>query len=156
MTELHPTTARLSTRLEALGLEVELRQLPESSRTAREAAAACGCELGQIVKSLVFSSADGPLLVLCAGDRRVDTAGLGEAVSMAPPAEVRELTGFAIGGVPPLGHDRPMPTLVDGSLRRFATVWCAAGTPSSVFEISTEQLIEATGGDVRDLGLPAS
>ena len=156
MTSLHPTTARLSGRLQAQGLEVELRQLPESSRTAQEAAAACGCELGQIVKSLVFSAAGGPLLVLCAGDRRVDTAQLGTGAQMARPAEVRELTGFAIGGVPPLGHDQPLPTVVDASLRRFATVWCAAGTPSSVFEIGTEALIEATGGDVRDIGLPAS
>ena len=156
MTTLHPTTARLSARLEALGLEVELRQLPESSRTARKAAAACECELGQIVKSLVFSAADGPLLVLCAGARRVDAAGLGQDVAMARPDDVRELTGFAIGGVPPLGHDQPLPTVVDASLRRFATVWCAAGTPSSVFEIGTEALIEAAGGDVRDLGLPAS
>lgn len=156
MTELHPTTARLSARLEALGLELDLRELPESSRTAREAAAACGCELGQIVKSLVFNSARGPLLVLCAGDRRVDTGGLGGDVAMASPADVRELTGFAIGGVPPLGHDQPLPTVVDASLRRFATVWCAAGTPSSVFEVGTDALIEATGGDVRDLGLPAS
>jgi len=155
VTTLHPTTARLSARLEAMGLEVELRQLPESSRTAPEAASACGCELGQIVKSLVFGSAGGPLLVLCAGDRRVDTAQLGSGVEMARPAEVRELTGFAIGGVPPLGHDQPLPTVVDASLRRFSTVWCAAGTPSSVFEIGTGALIDATGGDVRDLGLPA-
>ena len=151
MSALHPTTARLSARLAGLGLEVEARQLPESSRTAAEAAAACGCELGQIVKSLVFTTAGGPLLVLCAGDRRVDTGALGEGAGMMPPAEVREITGFAIGGVPPVGHDRPLATVVDESLRRFQTVWCAAGTPSSVFEVATDELIRAAGGDVRQV-----
>jgi prolyl-tRNA editing enzyme YbaK/EbsC (Cys-tRNA(Pro) deacylase) len=151
MSALHPTSARLSARLEALGLEVEVRQLPESSRTAEQAAAACGCELGQIVKSLVFSTPEGPLLVLCAGDRRVDTATLGDGVAMARPADVREITGFAIGGVPPLGHDRPLRTVVDASLARFTTVWCAAGTPSSVFEVATGDLIRASGGDVREV-----
>jgi prolyl-tRNA editing enzyme YbaK/EbsC (Cys-tRNA(Pro) deacylase) len=81
------------------------------------------------------------VLVLCAGDRRVDTAGL--EVRRATPDEVREATGFAIGGVPPLGHDRPLRTLVDASLRRFDTVWCAAGTPRAVFEVSTDALIAA-------------
>jgi prolyl-tRNA editing enzyme YbaK/EbsC (Cys-tRNA(Pro) deacylase) len=148
---LHPTTARLGARLAALGLEVEVRQLPESSRTAAQAAVACGCQLGQIVKSLVFSSPMDPFLVLCAGDRRVDTDRLGQEAAMASPNEVRELTGYAIGGVPPLGHDRPLRTIVDCSLRRFDTVWCAAGTPSSVFEVDTERLIETVGGDVQQI-----
>ncbi len=151
MSELHPTTARLAARLAELGLQVEVRQLPDSTRTASEAAAACGCQLGQIVKSLVFSGPDGPLLVLCAGDRRVDTGALGEGVAMMPPAEVRAVTGFAIGGVPPLGHDRPLETVIDASLGRFETVWCAAGTPSSVFEVATAELIRATAGDVREV-----
>jgi prolyl-tRNA editing enzyme YbaK/EbsC (Cys-tRNA(Pro) deacylase) len=148
---LHPTSARLSARLAELGLDVEVRQLPESSRTAKEAAAACGCQLGQIVKSLVFSGPDGPLLVLCAGDRRVDTGALGEGVAMMPPAEVRTATGFAIGGVPPLGHDQPLATVIDASLGRFQAVWCAAGTPSRVFEVATVDLVRASGGDVREV-----
>ncbi len=126
----------------------------QSSRTAEEAAATAGCELGQIVKSLVFVDAAGPVLVLCAGDRRVDANGLG--VRRAKPDQVREATGFAIGGVPPLGHPRPLRTLVDASLRRFATVWCAAGTPNAVFEVRTEELIGALPeGEVRDLTEPA-
>jgi prolyl-tRNA editing enzyme YbaK/EbsC (Cys-tRNA(Pro) deacylase) len=90
------------------------------------------------------------VLVLCAGDRRVDTALVGEDVRRATPDEVREATGFAIGGVPPLGHERPVRTVVDESLRRFETVWCAAGTPRAVFEVGTERLIEAVPrADVR-------
>ena len=150
--ELHPTAARLRERLVALGLDVRVQELEASTRTAEEAAAAVGADVGQIVKSLVFVDGDGPLLCLCAGDRRVDVARLGEGARQARADEVREATGFAIGGVPPLGHDRPLRTVVDPSLRRFATVWCAAGTPRSVFEIETERLIAAIpGAEVRDV-----
>jgi prolyl-tRNA editing enzyme YbaK/EbsC (Cys-tRNA(Pro) deacylase) len=141
MSTLHPTALRVADRLAAAGLDVTVRELDDSTRTAAEAAAAAGCELGQIVKSLVFVDDRGPVLVLCAGDRRVDTAGLG--VRRATPDEVREATGFAIGGVPPLGHSAPLRTLVDVSLRRFETVWCAAGTPRAVFEVGTAELIAA-------------
>ncbi len=154
MSTLHPTAVRVAERLRAAGLDVDVREQEASTRTAAEAAAAAGCLLGQIVKSLVFWDDHGPVLVLCAGDRRVDTAGLG--VRRATPDEVREATGFAIGGVPPLGHDRPLRTLVDASLRRFDTVWCAAGTPWAVFEVETERLIAALpDGEVRDLTEPA-
>jgi prolyl-tRNA editing enzyme YbaK/EbsC (Cys-tRNA(Pro) deacylase) len=106
--------------------------------------------VGQIVKSLVFATdGGGPFLVLCAGDRRVDTDRF-EGARAAAADEVRAATGFAIGGVPPLGHDRPLPTIVDESLRRFDTVWCAAGTPHAVFAVRTEDLIDAiTDPDVR-------
>ncbi len=131
-------------RLRELGLDVDVRELADSTRTAQDAAAAVGCEVGQIVKSLVFRRDGELVLCLCAGDRQVDTELLG--LERADAAAVREGTGFAIGGVPPLGHDRALPTLVDGSLRRFETVWCAAGTPHAVFEVGTEQLIAAAGG----------
>jgi prolyl-tRNA editing enzyme YbaK/EbsC (Cys-tRNA(Pro) deacylase) len=130
-------------RLRELGLDAEVRELADSTRTAQEAADAVGAEVGQIVKSLVFVDGNGPLLCLCAGDRRVDTARLGEDVRQARGNEVREATGFAIGGVPPLGHDRPVRTVVDESLRRFQTVWCAGGTPHAVFPVETEALITA-------------
>jgi prolyl-tRNA editing enzyme YbaK/EbsC (Cys-tRNA(Pro) deacylase) len=150
---LHPTALRVAERLRAAGLDVVVREQEASTRTAEEAAAAAGCELGQIVKSLVFCDEQGPVLVLCAGDRRVDTAGLG--VRRATADEVREATGFAIGGVPPLGHDRPLRTLVDVSLRRFETVWCAAGTPRAVFEVETARLIAALpDGEERELTEP--
>lgn len=140
---MHQTAERLQARLHDLGLDVEIRELSDSTRTAQEAADAVGAELGQIVKSLVFMDGDGPLLCLCAGDRRVDTAKLGEDVRQAKPDEVREATGFAVGGVPPLGHDRPIETVVDESLRRFETLWCAGGTPHAVFPVETEQLLGA-------------
>jgi prolyl-tRNA editing enzyme YbaK/EbsC (Cys-tRNA(Pro) deacylase) len=140
---LHPTAARVQDRLRALGLDAEVRVLPDSTRTAAEAAAACGCELGQIVKSLVFLRDGEPVMCLWAGDRQVPTDELG--LSRADASTVREATGFAVGGVPPLGHDRPLPTIVDESLRRFPTVWCAAGTPHAVFEVETERLFAAVG-----------
>ena len=140
---MHPTAERFQARLQELGLDVEVRELADSTRTAQEAAAAVGVEVGQIVKSLVFVDEESPLLCLCAGDRRVKTEKLGARVRQAKGDEVREATGFAIGGVPPLGHDRPVRTVVDSSLRRFETVWCAGGTPHAVFPIATEALIAA-------------
>jgi prolyl-tRNA editing enzyme YbaK/EbsC (Cys-tRNA(Pro) deacylase) len=141
---VHPTAARVQERLRERGLDVEVRVLPDSTRTAAEAAAAVGCEVGQIVKSLVFVRGETPVMVLCAGDRRVGAERLGLRAASAD--EARAATGFAIGGVPPLGHDRELETLVDGSLRRFETVWCAAGTPHAVFEVATEALIGAIPG----------
>src|SRR5919197_6039337 len=147
---LHPTAQKFADRLRELGLDVEVRELPQSTRTAPEAAAAVGCEVGQIVKSLVFVADGEPLVCLCAGDRRVDTARLGADVRPARADEVRDATGFAIGGVPPLGPDRPLRTVVDESLRRFDTVWCAAGTPNAVFSVRDEALIASIAdGEVR-------
>jgi prolyl-tRNA editing enzyme YbaK/EbsC (Cys-tRNA(Pro) deacylase) len=151
----HPTAQRVQDRLRERGLDVDVRTLDESTRSAADAAAAIGCEEGQIVKSLVFVTDDGPLVCLCAGDRRVDAGRLPPGARTATPDEVRDATGFAIGGVPPLGHDRELATLVDASLRRFERVWAAAGTPRSVFEADTEALIAALGrAEVCDLGEP--
>jgi prolyl-tRNA editing enzyme YbaK/EbsC (Cys-tRNA(Pro) deacylase) len=141
---LHPTAARLQARLRERGLDVSVQMLPASARTAPEAAVAVGCEVGQIVKSLVFVRGEEPVMVLCAGDRRVASDRLG--LRPASADEARAATGFAIGGIPPLGHDRPLETLVDESLRRFASVWCAAGTPHAVFEAGTDALIAAIPG----------
>jgi prolyl-tRNA editing enzyme YbaK/EbsC (Cys-tRNA(Pro) deacylase) len=136
---MHPTAAKVQDRLRKRGLEVEVVDLPESTRTAAEAAAACGCEIGQIVKSLVFVVDHRPTMILCAGDRRVARID-GRPASAK---EAREVTGFSIGGIPPLGHETDLPTVVDDSLRRFDRVWCAAGTPNAVFETSVEDLIAA-------------
>ena len=143
---LHPTAAKVQQRLRERGLDVEVRELSDSTRTAAEAAAAVGVEVGQIVKSLVFLAGGRPVLVLCAGDRRVDTATLGSDVRPANADEVRAATGFAIGGVPPLGHDGALRTVVDDSLRRFDVVWCAAGTPHAVFSVAIDALIAAIDG----------
>ncbi len=141
---MHPTAARFQQRLHERGLDVEVQVLPDSTRTAVEAAAAVGCEVGQIVKSLVFMRDGEPVMVLCAGDRRVAARRLG--LSPASADEARAATGFSIGGIPPLGHGQPLETLIDESLRRFATVWCAAGTPHAVFEADVDALIGAIPG----------
>jgi prolyl-tRNA editing enzyme YbaK/EbsC (Cys-tRNA(Pro) deacylase) len=140
---VHPTAARTQKRLTELGLDVEVIELDESTRTAAEAARAVGCDVAQIVKSLVLVSAGGPLLCLCAGDRRVDLAPIGSEARMATADEARAATGFAVGGVPPLGHDNPVRTIVDASLERYDEVWCAAGTPRAVFRVPTAELIAA-------------
>jgi len=136
---VHPTAAKVQGRLASRGLAVEVQVLPDSTRTAAEAAVACGCEIGQIVKSLVFILDGAPTMVLCAGDRRVTELD-GRPASAE---EAREATGFAIGGIPPLGHDHDLPTIFDSSLRRFDRVWCAAGTPHAVFEARVEDLLSA-------------
>jgi prolyl-tRNA editing enzyme YbaK/EbsC (Cys-tRNA(Pro) deacylase) len=141
---MHPTAARLAQRLADRGLQIEVTTLSDSARTAPLAAAALGVEVGQIVKSLVFLRDGSPLMVLCAGDRRVDAERLG--LSAARADLVREVTGFSIGGIPPLGHDVELATLIDESLRRFEVVWAAAGTPHDVFGIGTEALIDAIPG----------
>jgi prolyl-tRNA editing enzyme YbaK/EbsC (Cys-tRNA(Pro) deacylase) len=141
---MHPTAERFATRLRQRGLQIEVRTLTDSARTAALAAAALDVEVGQIVKSLVFLREGEPVMVLCAGDRRVDAQRLG--LSPAPADRVREVTGFSIGGIPPLGHDVELATTIDDSLRRFDVVWAAAGTPHDVFAIETHALIDALPG----------
>ncbi|MEA2279749.1 MAG: hypothetical protein QOK21_356 [Solirubrobacteraceae bacterium] len=137
--------------LRALGLPADVRELDASTRTAPEAAAAVGCELGAIVKSLVFRGADSgdPVLVLVAGDNRADEARVraevGEAVGRADADWVREVTGYAIGGIPPVGHPAPLRTVVDEDLLRFELVWAAAGTPRAVFPVAPAELARAIG-----------
>jgi prolyl-tRNA editing enzyme YbaK/EbsC (Cys-tRNA(Pro) deacylase) len=145
---MHPTARRVQERLRALGLDVEVRELPDSTRTAAEAAAAIGCEVGQIVKSLVFLAGEEPVIVLCAGDRQVDAKRLG--LTRADADTARLATGFGVGGIPPLAHERELRTLVDESLKRFDVVWAAAGTGHAVFSVETDALIEALPhGEVR-------
>jgi prolyl-tRNA editing enzyme YbaK/EbsC (Cys-tRNA(Pro) deacylase) len=141
---MHPTAARLQERLRQRGLGISVVVLDDSARTVAEAAAAVGVEPARILKSLVFVRGQEPLMVLCAGDRRVAAKRLG--LRAANAEEARIATGFAIGGIPPLGHARELETLIDSSLRRFDTVWCAAGTPHAVFELSTAALIGSIPG----------
>ena len=129
---------------------------PEGTRTASDAAAAIGCDVGQIVKSLVFRRASGAaLLVVASGSNRVDEGKLetliGEQVGKADAAFVREATGFAIGGVPPAGHPEPVDTLVDEDLLGYAEVWAAAGTPRTVFPLTPDELVAMTGGRLADV-----
>jgi prolyl-tRNA editing enzyme YbaK/EbsC (Cys-tRNA(Pro) deacylase) len=143
---IHSTAARLQERLHAMGLEIAVQTAPASARTAAEAAAAIGCAVGQIVKSLVFMRGDDPVVVLCAGDRRVAARRLG--LTPASAEQARAATGFAIGGIPPLGHDRPLETVMDESLLRFESVWAAGGTPDTVFAVTPRSLAATIPGVV--------
>lgn len=147
---------RFTARAAALGVEVDARRFPQGTRTAAEAAAAIGCDVAQIVKSLVFIADDQPVLVLTSGANRVDedrlATALGAAqVRKATAEEVRTATGYAIGGTPPFGHDRALTVLCDRDLLAFEVVWAAAGTPMDVFAVRTDQLVEAAGARVLDL-----
>lgn len=138
------------------GLGVEVRRFPEGTRTAADAAAAVGCEVGAIVKSIVCASDQGPVLVLTSGVNRVDydkvAAHLGrERVARADAALVREATGYAIGGTAPFGHPEPLPTLIDADLMAHDEVWAAAGTPDTVFGVHPEALVAACGAPMADV-----
>jgi prolyl-tRNA editing enzyme YbaK/EbsC (Cys-tRNA(Pro) deacylase) len=137
---------RVTAVLRAAGVDTEVREFPEGTRTAPEAAAAIGCEVGQICKSLVFRVGDEPLLVIASGANRVDEARFGAV--MADARRVRDQTGFVIGGVPPVGHARPIDTVVDEDLLRYDVVWAAAGTPRAVFAIAPDRLVAVTGARV--------
>jgi prolyl-tRNA editing enzyme YbaK/EbsC (Cys-tRNA(Pro) deacylase) len=137
---------RVVAALARAGVDPEIREFPEGTRTAPEAAAAVGCEVGQICKSLVFRVGDDPLLVVASGANRVDEARFG--ASKADAAFVREATGFAIGGIPPVGHAQPIDTVIDEDLLRYDVVWAAAGTPRAVFAIAPDALVAASGGRV--------
>ena len=129
------------------------REFPEGTRTAQDAAAAIGCSVGQIVKSLVFVRDQQPVLVLCSGSNTVDTQRLG--LTKADADVVRRATGFAIGGVPPYGHPAPLDTLVDEDLLGHDEIWAAAGTPRSVFPLTPAELVARSGGTVARVS-PAS
>lgn len=148
-------TARVQAALRARGAACEVIELAESTRTAAEAAAACGVSVAQIVKSLVFLADDAPILVLASGANQVDERRLealtGKRVRRADAAAVRAATGYAIGGVPPVGHARPLPVFIDRDLTRHAELIAAAGTPRAVFRLTPDELCRVTGGVVEDL-----
>jgi prolyl-tRNA editing enzyme YbaK/EbsC (Cys-tRNA(Pro) deacylase) len=137
---------RVAAVLRGAGVDAEVREFPEGTRTAAEAAAAVGCDVAQICKSLVFRVGGAPLLVIASGANRVDEGRFG--AEKADAAFVREQTGFAIGGVPPFGHARSIDTVIDEDLLRHDVVWAAAGTPRAVFAIAPEALVALSGGRV--------
>jgi prolyl-tRNA editing enzyme YbaK/EbsC (Cys-tRNA(Pro) deacylase) len=149
---------RFLASLAALGLaDPPVKQFSASTATAADAAAAIGTSLGQIVKSLVFVADTQPIMVLVSGSNRVDTRRLGAlvgaAIERADANLVRTVTGFPIGGVPPVGHRTRLDTYVDRDLLQYPEVWAAAGTPTSVFSIAPQTLVTLTNGQVADLGL---
>lgn len=135
---------------------VEIRRYPAGTRTAADAAAAIGCDVAQIVKSLVFAADGEPVLVLTSGANRVDVDRVAELLGAARVTKadadlVRSATGFAIGGTPPFGHPAPLPTLVDRDLLDHEIVWAAAGTPDSVFPLAPDVVVVRSGGTVADV-----
>src|SRR6202011_1609077 len=152
-----PAPRRVQAALRAAGVDARIEEFPASTRTAQEAAATVGTSVGQIVKSLVFLAGDSPVLALVAGVNQLDTQRLsaltGAAIGKADANAVRQATGYAIGGVPPIGFPAPMPTFIDRDLLQYDVVWAAAGTPRHVFPIAPRLLVRITGGRLADLRL---
>ena len=149
------TLNRFEAWLSTTDLGVTVRSFPEGTRTATDAARAVGCEVGQIVKSLVFVAGGRPVVALVSGANRLDERRLGtiagEPVTKADAGIARAATGYAIGGVPPFGHATDVPVYMDRDLFGYAVVWAAAGRPDSVFEINPERLRELSDATVADL-----
>jgi prolyl-tRNA editing enzyme YbaK/EbsC (Cys-tRNA(Pro) deacylase) len=148
---MHPNVQSVQDALAAAGAEGQVIMLPDAVSTAALAAAALGVEVGQIANSLIFNADGGPLLVLTSGAHRVDTAKVAamlglQSLKRATPEFVREHTGQPIGGVAPLGHPRPVQTLVDVALGAFPVVWAAGGIPHAVFPTTYDELVRITGG----------
>ena len=153
---MHPNVARVTEAASTAGLRIHVDRFPEGTRTAQDAARAVGCDVAQIVKSLVFMADGRPVVALVSGSNRVDlerlAATLGaEAVRRADGDEARAATGFAIGGVPPFGHADPVTVVVGRDLMAHGSVWAAAGLPDAVFEIAPSDLVRASGGAVADI-----
>ena len=153
---MHPNVERVAAAGAELGVEVVAREFPEGTRTAEDAARAIGCELVQIVKSLVFTLDGELVMALVAGTNRLDEAKLaaalgGTRVGRADAAAAKAATGFAIGGVPPFGHSSSLRTVVDEDLLELDEVWAAAGTPHHVFPIAPAELLRVAGGRAADL-----
>ncbi len=154
---LKSSAQRVQAALDAKGVPLKVREFPASTRTSEEAAAAVGCTVAQIAKSMIFRARDSgrPVLVMASGANRVDekklAALLGEKVERAKPEFVREKTGFAIGGVPPVGHLEDPVVLIDEDLLALGTLWAAAGTPNAVFQLTPAELAALTGGRTADV-----
>jgi Cys-tRNA(Pro) deacylase len=151
---LKPSARKVQQALQARGLACEVVQMNETTRSAEDAARAVGCQIGQIVKSLIFEGRQShrPILVVASGVNRVNEKTLqrhvSEPVKMARADYVRETTGFVIGGVPPIGHSSQLNTFIDEDLLQYAEIWAAAGTPHAVFRLTPDQLKMITNGKV--------
>lgn len=154
---LRASAARVQAELDRVGHRGRVREFAETTRTAAEAARQIGCAVGQIAKSLVFRAEPSgrAILVIASGSNRVKEqrieAALGERLARADPDFVRDRTGFAIGGVPPIGHAEPPVTFIDRDLLQHAEIWAAAGTPYAVFPLTPQDLVRLTGGEVLEI-----
>jgi prolyl-tRNA editing enzyme YbaK/EbsC (Cys-tRNA(Pro) deacylase) len=160
--ELSPSARKVQEALQAMGLSMQVVELPGSTRTALDAAQAIGCQVGQIVKSLIFKAkrSEYPILVLASGANRVDERKIetliGEPLGKADADFVRQHTGFVIGGVPPVGHPGQLPAFIDQDLMQYQELWAAAGTPHAVFRLGPEDLVRITRGQVVDIRVSES
>ena len=151
---LSTSAQRVQDVLMKLGLTLQVVEMPDSTRSAAEAAETIGCSVGQIAKSLIFKTRNSqePILVIASGPNRVDekriSALVGDMITKPDADFVRQHTGFSIGGVPPVGHIQPMTTFIDQDLLVFDEIWAAAGTPNAVFRLTGDDLVRATGGQV--------
>ncbi len=154
MVELSSSARKVQEALQARGLAMQVVEMPASTRTAIDAANAVGCQVGQIVKSLVFKKQQSgkALLIAASGSNRVNEAVVaslvGEPIGKADADFVRQQTGYVIGGVPPTGHIQAIETLVDQDLLQYSEIWAAAGTPNAVFRLTPIDLVQLTGGNV--------
>ena len=155
---MHPSAKKVANAAQVLGLDVEIVEFEQTTRTAQDAADAIGCQVAQIVKSLLFVVDGEPLMALVSGPNRLDERklaglrGVGrKKVKRADADTAKAVTGFSIGGVPPFGHKSNLPVYVDEDLTRFEVVWAAAGTPFAVFAITPDELVHASEGIVADL-----
>lgn len=154
MADKSEATDRVEAAARAFGLDIAVHRMAQSTRTAEEAATAAGCDVGQIVKSLVFRGRESgrPYLLLVSGINRVNeksvAAILGEALERPDARYVRDVTGFAIGGIPPFGHAQPLTAYVDRDLVQHDVVWAAAGTPAAIFAIAPKVLADKIGARV--------
>jgi prolyl-tRNA editing enzyme YbaK/EbsC (Cys-tRNA(Pro) deacylase) len=155
---LKSSAQKVQDALDVLGFQnITVVELPTSTRSAAEAAQAIGCQVGQIAKSLVFKTktSQRPVLVIASGVNRVDVRQvgelIGEKITKADADFVRQQTGFAIGGVPPVGHGRPLDIFIDADLLTYDQIWAAAGTPQAVFQLTPDDLVAMTGGQVAEL-----
>jgi prolyl-tRNA editing enzyme YbaK/EbsC (Cys-tRNA(Pro) deacylase) len=159
MTRLGKSAARVQAFLNTQGLLHSVMELPDSTRTAQEAADSIGCQVAQIAKTVVFRDLDGnePVIVVASGVNRVDVAKIeactGLRLVKADADFIRSQTGFVIGGVPPAGHDRVIRSLLDHDLQAFTELWAAAGTPHAVFRLTPNDLEKLTGGQWLDIRL---
>lgn len=157
MSELKPSAKKVQQIVQELGFDFTVVEFDASTRTSADAAAAIGCTVGQIAKSLVFKgkTTGKPILVIASGANRVDEkiikVVLGEKIGRADADFVREQTGFAIGGIPPVGHSQPIKTIIDQDLLQYDEIWAAAGTPNAVFKLTPEELTAMTGGEIAEI-----
>lgn len=154
MSSLSPSSQKVQDILDSLGYHCSVQKSPVTTRTAADAAALVGCHVGQIVKSLIFKgeTSSKPILVLTSGANKVNERQISsyaaESIQRADPEFVRHVTGFAIGGVPPIGHNQPMETYIDEDLLLYSEIWAAAGTPNSLFKLTPQELEKMTAGRI--------